>query len=143
MDKAERPSGVDQSTSAAYRRGVPTDSFDRAKHYFDEYFKHWAIRLPVADLRRRHGGLIEKSGWHIHYGFGQDDAGEYLESYAGHRMTNDRHEKVYGDGRSEGLPAIADMYFVPDDPSEAEKARAEYEAATMRVIEYLEAKGWR
>ena len=41
--------------------------------------------------------------WHL---FGSDDRGGYLEYYASHRMTDDRHVRLREDGSVEHLPAM-------------------------------------
>jgi hypothetical protein len=68
-------------------------------------FAHWGIRLPPHDVANRHRRKLVKAGWAIWYLFGSDKKGEYLDYYAAHRMTNDRHVGIYADGKEKCLPA--------------------------------------
>ena len=67
---------------------------------------HWNIRLPPENIRERHRGQINAQGWPIWFLFGKDDDGEYLDYYAMHRMTNDRHIRLHADGREASLEAM-------------------------------------
>jgi hypothetical protein len=109
---------------------------------FNERFAHWEIRLPPDDIERRKRGKIVKAGWAIWYLFGSDEKGEYLDYYASHRMTNDWHERIYADGRSENLPTIGDMRPCSKDPEEDAQLEAEYFAENQRVAKMLEEKGF-
>ena len=70
---------------------------------FNKDFETWSIELPEEAVENRQRGKIVKSGWTIGYLFGTDEAGDYLDYYASHRMTNDRHVRLYADGSSKGL----------------------------------------
>jgi hypothetical protein len=112
--------------------------------YFREYFAHWGIVLPEADVMGRRPGEILHHGWRIQYLFGQDDEGEYLDFYAEHRMTNDRHERVHESGKTEGLPAYCDMTFFPVDATESKKREIMKETSRRdrEVAALLESKGF-
>ena len=75
--------------------------------YFTDYFKHWNISLPPDSVRAREPAHIFEQGWHIGYLWGSEDGEEYLEVLAQHRMTDDRHFRVFASGRVEDLPAPA------------------------------------
>ena len=97
----------------------------KIKAYFDGYFHSWGIVLPQADLSslvldKDHE--LCKEGWTIRYKFGAQDGKGYMDFYASHRMTNDRHERVWEDGRVEGLPAPLDFVLLPSRPIRRPKA---------------------
>jgi hypothetical protein len=70
---------------------------------FNDSFAHWEIRLPSDAVEHRKRGKIVQAGWAIWYLFGFDEKGEYLDYYASHRMTNDRHVRIYARAFSELL----------------------------------------
>lgn len=78
----------------------------KAKEIFDRYFSRWQITLFPETLECREKGTIVKSGWRISFIFGIEDNIEYLEYYAIHRMTNDRHIKIYETGEIEILETL-------------------------------------
>lgn len=66
----------------------------------------WSIRLPTEAIANRTPGMLLWMGgdsWNIWWQFGSDANGEYLEVYAAHHMTNDRHDRIYADGHIVGL----------------------------------------
>jgi hypothetical protein len=109
---------------------------------FNATFAHWDIRLPSEDIANRRRGKIIKAGWAIWYLFGSDEKGEYLDYYASHRMTNDRHVRLYADGQEEGLPTIRDFRLSSQDPDEDRRLEAEYYAENQRVAKLLGDKGF-
>lgn len=115
---------------------------NRIQEVFDDAFSRWGIRLPVADGMPHSRGQILHAGWVIWYLFGRDDDGLYLDYYACHRMTNDRHERIREDGSTELLPAIAEFRRCSDDPEEDARLQAEYFARNREVHELLERKGF-
>ena len=115
---------------------------DRIERAFNRAFDHWDICLPPEAIASRRAGRIVESGWTVWYTFGSDDGAEYLDYYASHRMTNDRHVRLYADGRVEGLEAIDEMYVVPDDPDEAAQAKANFFARNREIRGMLDAKGF-
>lgn len=118
-------------------------SIVRIAKTFAEYFKNWGISLPEDDVQNRHNGVIQKAGWNIHYLFGSDEHGEYLEYYACHRMTNDRHTRIYEDGKVEFLEALHDFIVFTDESSEEEKSRIrrEHIENNRRITQELKKKG--
>jgi hypothetical protein len=58
-------------------------------------------------------------------------------------MTNDRHVRIYADGRCEPLPAIHDMRLASEDPEEDARLESEYYQHNQQVAQLLEAKGFR
>ena len=111
---------------------------------FTDYFAHWDIRLPPEAMESKQQGKILEAGWIVEYLFGVDEGVEYLDFYAVHRMTDDRHERVYTDGRHESLETPMEMYGYPGDADEATKQRAmdEYHAHNREVYERLRKKGF-
>ena len=112
---------------------------------FAQYFQNWNIQLPAEDIKSRRSGRILQQGWVIEYLFGSAENLEYLDFYAAHRMTNDRHVRIFADGRIEGLEAMQDSYGYPADADEAtqRKAEEEFYAYNRAVFARLKAKGFR
>lgn len=109
---------------------------------FNETFSHWEIRLPREAVEQHARGRIIQAGWAIWYLLGSDEKGEYLDYYASHRMTGDRHVRIYADGTCEDLPAIAAGRRRSDDPEEDARLDADYYAKNQEVSEMLERKGF-
>ncbi len=109
---------------------------------FAGYFSAWGIALPPEDARGRGRGKIVAAGWAIWYLFGSDEGGEYLDYYAAHRMTNDRHVRIRDGGEVEHLPAIVSMRPASRDPEEDARLRAEHRDETRRTARLLEEKGF-
>lgn len=102
----------------------PTDAIET---YFTRYFQNWKISLPPDAVEARKPGHIFERGWHVGYLWGAENGEEYLEVLAQHRMTDDRHFRVFASGRVEDLPAPATFYSYGPDATEGERARAERE----------------
>jgi len=115
---------------------------DEIEKEFNDTFAHWNIRLPPEDIAKRRRGKMVQAGWAIWYLFGSNENGEYLDYYASHRMTNDRHVRVYVNGKSEGLPAIQEFRMASKDPVEDARLEAEFFVENQRVAEILEDKGF-
>ena len=109
---------------------------------FNSEFSHWKIRLPADDVANRRRGKILNGGWVIWYLFGSNEKGEYLDYYASHRMTDNRHVRIYANGEEEQLPTIAEMRLCSDDPEEDRKLEAEYIEENQRVERLLQEKGF-
>ena len=75
------------------------------KDFFDEYFSNWEIKFPHENLNERLSGYINHHGWLIQYCFGVENGIEYMDFYACHRMTADRHIRIYENGEMIDLPA--------------------------------------
>jgi hypothetical protein len=109
---------------------------------FNRTFAHWGIALPPEDVTDRRRGKIVASGWAIWYLFGEDERGGYLDYYAFHRMTDDRHVRLREDGPTEHLPTIATFRVVSQDPIEDARLKAEYLEHNRRVGWPLRDKGF-
>jgi hypothetical protein len=123
--------------------GMESGSADAIERYFRDYFRPWDITLPSRDIALRAAGHIFERGWHIYYVWGTDDGEEYLEVLAQHRMTNDRHFRVFASGRAEYLPAPAEFYSYGPEATEAKKdaAKREYFEHNRRVYSDLRERG--
>lgn len=117
----------------------------RIEEIFSDYFEHWEIRLPEETVCSRQRGEIQSHGWHIQYLFGEDDQGEYLDFFTTHRMTNDRHVRIYALDKVISLPSYQEFMIFPANVSEEEKQRneEEYYAQNRRVSELLKEKGFK
>jgi hypothetical protein len=109
---------------------------------FGHTFAPWGIALPLEDVKAGRRGKIVASGWAIWYLFGSDERGGYLDYYASHRMTGDRHVRVREDGPAEHLPTIRTFRVVSRDPEEDARLKAEYLEHNRRVGRMLEEKGF-
>jgi len=89
------------------------------KKVFDEYFSNWKIELPEKNLNERLNGYLNKSRWVIQYCFGIENGMEYLDFYATHRATSDRHVRIYENGKTVKLPRMRAFYT--DDSEEYNK----------------------
>lgn len=83
---------------------------------FRRTFAHWGLALPPEDVEARRRGKIVGGGWAIWYLFGSDEQGEYLDYYASHRMTDDRHVRFCEGSPAEHLPTIRTFLFAPNTP---------------------------
>jgi hypothetical protein len=115
---------------------------DQIEAQFNAAFRHWKIVLPSEDIENRRQGEIIQDGWMIKYLFGSDEKGEYLDYYAAHRMTDDRHIRIYADGTNENLPVFSPFMQHSYDPAERARFEAEYYAENKRINAMLEAKGF-
>ena len=110
---------------------------------FNARFAHWGITLPPEDIAQRRRGKIVKAGWAIWYLFGSDEKGEYLDYYASHRMTNDRHVRIWEDGQQRAMESYWQMLvYDADVPGDKERAEDEYREHNRRVSEVLKRKGF-
>jgi hypothetical protein len=105
-------------------------------------FARWGIALPPEDVRERRRGKIVASGWAIWYLFGENERGEYLDYYASHRMTDDRHVRIREDGKTESLPTISTFRLVSPDPEEDARLETEYLEHNRRVERMLKEKSF-
>lgn len=115
---------------------------DKVAQIFNKQFAHWNITLPEESIRLRQRGQICKEGWAIWYLFGKNDQGEYLDYYASNRMTNDRHTRIFSDGKIESLPTMNDWCPSSEDPEENKRLEAEYYAENQKVMKILKDKGF-
>lgn len=118
---------------------------DQRIRTFLEYFAHWNIELSdeaISHLNQGQIVQIVKAGWTIKVLFGEDSQGEFMDFYAGHRMTNDRHLRVYVDGTVEGLPALHEGRICSDDPEEDERLEREFKSTNRKIMDLLDVKGF-
>ncbi len=109
---------------------------------FNRTFAPWRIVLPPQDVEARRRGKIVGGGWAVWYLFGEDERGVYLDYYASHRMTDDRHVRLREDGPPERLPAVRTFRIVSRDPEEDARLEAEYLEHNRRVGQMLREKGF-
>lgn len=111
---------------------------------FEESMSTWDITLPPDSVAARELGGIVNNGWTIFYKFGFEGDDEYMDVYASHRMTNDRHMRLYADGRSRVLPAYREGYVVGKTATaeEEERIKREFYAYNKVVAELLAEKGF-
>ncbi len=117
----------------------------KIEEIFSDYFKNWNIQLPVGAFQSRQSGTIHSHGWLIQYQFGSNKRGAYFDFYASHRMTNDRHERIYESGEVESLPAYLEMITVyPPNATEEqkEKIRLKDQLHDEEVTKLLREKGF-
>ena len=118
---------------------------DQRVNIFNEYFANWNIELSddaVLDLDKGKIIQIVAAGWTIKVLFGEDVQGKYMDFYAGHRMTNDRHVRVRGDGSTKWLPTLSEMRLSSHDSEEDERLEQEFRDANLQVMNLLEKKGF-
>ncbi len=115
---------------------------DKRIQGFNKYFKRWEISLPNdIESRSQHGQIVDQ-GWTIKFLFGEDCQGKYLDFYAAHRMTNDRHVRIRSNGSEKTLPALDGMRIVYKDPEEDAKSQREWAERTSKTMQMLEEKGF-
>ena len=115
---------------------------EKAEERFRRDFEHWGISLPPEDVGKRRRGKILAAGWAIWYLFGSDERGGYLDYYASHRMTDDRHVRLREDGPAEPLPTVETFRIGSQDPVEDARLEAEYLEHNHRVGRMLKEKGF-
>jgi len=121
---------------------LPNGPLPTIKLNFAQTFAHWEISLPEKNVINRQRGKINQAGWAIWYLFDADEKGEYLDYYSAHRMTDDGHVRVYENGESESLDAIAGMRPCSSDPEENAQMKKEQHEEDNRIEAMLEAKGF-
>lgn len=111
---------------------------------FNETFASWNITLPAESLKTRRRGAIHSAGWIINYLFGADEQGEYMDYYAAHRMTNDRHVRIYAGGTVKELEVPLEFISYPPGCTPEEKARIEkeYYETNRRIYAEIKQKGF-
>lgn len=112
---------------------------------FKKYFAPWNIELSEEAISHLNQGQIVQivgTGWTIKVLFSEDSQGEFMDFYAGHRMTNDRHVRVYVDGTVEGLPALHEGRICSDDPEEDERLEQEFQSTNRKIMDLLDEKGF-
>ena len=107
-----------------------------------QFEESMSITLPPESVAARELGGIVNNGWTIFYKFGFEGDDEYMDVYASHRMTNDRHVRLYADGRSRGLPSYEGMRVQAKNPEDDEKIKSWFYAYNKVVYELLLEKGF-
>lgn len=119
---------------------------DKRIQIFTEYFSNWEIELTddiVAALNEGQVVQIVNSGWTIKILFAEDEESKYMDFYAAHRMTNDRHHRVRVDGSLDWLPAFnIGMRVISEDPEEDARLEKEYREHDQNVMKMLNKKGF-
>lgn len=75
---------------------------EKAGDVFAETFARWGIEIEP-DALRRGRGQVNESGGNISFVTGSENGQDYLEYYATHRMTDDRHVRIWASGKTEVL----------------------------------------
>lgn len=111
---------------------------------FAAYFAPWGITLPEEALAGRRSGTIRTQGWTIQYRFDADEQGPFLDFYATHRMTNDRHVRIHASGRVEHLLSYWEHLIYPPNatPEQKRLAEQEFNEYNRRVTNLLRMKGF-
>ncbi|MEA4908732.1 MAG: hypothetical protein GYA17_13430 [Chloroflexi bacterium] len=117
---------------------------DSIYQVFAAYFDQWGIQLPEGALQRSQPGRLTAGGWTVRYLPGEDERGRYLDFYATHRMTNDRHVRIYASGETEMLPAYLEHVIYPENASQEQQRQAEgeYRQYNAQVTALLRQKGF-
>ena len=122
------------------------DNREKLRQRFNRAFAHWEIELPVDAMSPGVVWLIVQQGWTIwtRFDIGAEDGRERLDYYAMHRMTNDRHVRIYADGEEENLPAMTGGCVISQGvtAAEREEARDKYFTSNQAVEKLLEEKGF-
>jgi tetratricopeptide (TPR) repeat protein len=134
--------GRNEEADAAFTKSMELGYTGYIENTFAEHFAHWKITLPQEDLNDRCSGHIFQAGWLIQYCFGKDDTCGYMDYYATHRMTNDRHVRIYANGREEQLPAFISWCPTGDDPVKAKQLTDECYRQDYEVVMMLLDKGF-
>ena len=102
------------------------DDRELLRQRFNCTFAHWEIELPVVAVSPGRVWFIVQRGWTIwtRFDISAEDGRECLDYYAMHRMTGDRHVRLYANGEEEDLPAMAGSYGYSEGATEAEKEAA-------------------
>jgi hypothetical protein len=116
---------------------------ERIAETFNGYFANFDIRIEAGDVVVGSRQEIRKRGWWIAFRVLPDDAGfPSLEFYATHRMTNDRHSRIWADGHLEELDAIREFYgYDANVPGSEDAAKKEYLRHNRMVAEQLRVAG--
>jgi len=117
---------------------------EEKKKIFNGCFRWPGIKIPEKNLDYRESGFFEKDGWLIQFCFGEKDGKEYMDLYYSHRMTNDRHERIYEDGTGENLPAFPEFLtpYNPDDPEDKKIAEEKDKKEIDEIKKLLIEKGF-
>ena len=98
-------------------------SWTITRRTFRAYFRACKLSLPRS-LSRGHG-VISGCGWHIVWTTRTLRGRAYLDFYAKHRMTNDRHHRIRQDGNIVELPTAWSSVLFPLDYTAVDKNNIE------------------
>jgi hypothetical protein len=122
------------------------DHREQLRQRFNRVFAHWTIELPIDAMSPGAVWHIVQRGWTIWtlFDIGAEDGQERLDYYAMHRMTNDRHVRLYANGEEEYLPAMEEGYVIPQGATVAEReaARDKHCGYNQAVEKLLEERGF-
>ncbi len=122
------------------------NELEQLRQRFNRHFENWEIELPIDATLTEDVWFIVQKGWTIwtRVGIDADANRKYLDYYAVHRMTNDRHLRLYSDGSREHLPSMRDWILYSADASKKEKeaAKAEFYKYNQNVQKLLDEKGF-
>ena len=119
-------------------------SLESLRAKFGEVFEQWGVTLPEDDVAERRGGSLRQQGGSgsVRYVFGRDEAGEYVEFYAFHRIWGDHHARIRESGELEGLEILQTGYPIdPDDPEVAARNQRAMAERNRNLLEELESAG--
>jgi hypothetical protein len=102
---------------------------------FERPFLDRGVRPSRRLIRARQAGEVLQKGWSIQFLFGTDERGVYMDYYAAHRMTDDRHVRIRAGEPEEDLPSIVTGYFGSDDLEEERAAREAYFPGNREMYE--------
>ena len=115
---------------------------DTISQTFAKHFASWDITLPEENLQSRSSGHVKERGWLIQFCFGRDVDGEYMDYYASHRMTSDRHMRLYESGTKLRLDSLRGMRLTSEDPVEDKRLGEEFVKINHGIAKELVEKGF-
>lgn len=116
-----------------------TDQRRALERAFAKNFSNVAIGLDATSPPL---GELQGHGWLIQYAFGCDEHGDYLDVYASHRMTNDRHVRLRPSGSVDQLPALSTLMAVLEPSGDREQTEDAFYARNRAIAGSLIAKGF-
>jgi hypothetical protein len=116
---------------------------DPHRERFAEDYRRRGVPVSPEALAERDAGHLFERGWHIGFVWGQEEGREFREVLAQHRMTNDRHYRVWASGEIDHLEAPSEFHVIPKDANTAELERSarKFHAANAAIYERLRTKG--
>ena len=122
------------------------NDLEQLRQQFNRHFHKWKIELPIDSMLPGEVWLIVQKGWTIWVLIEKDadNNRQYLDYYAMHRMTNDRHLRLCNDGNVIDLPTMLGYICYPAEASKKEKeaAKAKYYEYNQNVQRLLDKKGF-
>jgi hypothetical protein len=155
----DRKTGCPQTLAGPFERGVRERGIPAHQHEQggrgqgrNNKDRHAPTRTERANFDTRIGPgdvvlgsrrAVGERGWRITYRVDADDGGfPSLEFYSTHRMTNDRHVRIWADGYLERLDAMHEFYaYDPKVPGLQEAAEEKYLRHNQAVGRQLRARG--